>query len=554
MRKAPWVTTWLVAVSTFALGQQGVNPPDRAVVEGTVINSLNGRVIPRADVTLRDIRRPAFIKSLRADGAGHFIFNDLNPGAYRLSADHQSFFLDLRHKAFQPRLEVVAGEHRKNIMVRLLPTAVVTGQVVDEYSEPIEHVQVKLFERAYRHGRVVLDPVGLGLTDDQGNYRIYDVHPGSYYVLAEITPEFEAKGLQVIFSHGIVGLLQVEGTGEAPPEREIAFSPLFYPGTRDFLEAHALTVGPGDEVSAGFIFMTMPSVTIRGRVTNGITGEPAENPSVTASWTEYVDGGVRDVKVTPKDGSFEVRGLTPGSYTLRASFSNNGSTYTTQRTVAVGPSGLDNVLLVAVPDSDVAGSVHVEDPSPTAAPLQRLSVEFQSKDTFARSTASAGPPSLQFQTMLHPGDHYIVAARGLPGDYYLKGVRVSGHDVERDDVMVSDRRSAVELVLSPDGGHIEGLVVDEQDQPVQAAVVLIPEDRKRNFPDLFRKTGVNSKGAFTLRGVPPGSYKLLAFDDIDLDDLISHPEILTEYADRGETVVVSEKGTYRVPLEIIRAN
>jgi Carboxypeptidase regulatory-like domain len=160
---------------------------------------------------------------------------------------------------------------------------------------------------------------------------------------------------------------------------------------------------------------------------------------------------------------------------------------------------------------------------------------------------------MRFQVKLHPGDRYTVAARGLPADYYLKAVRISGHDVERNDVVVSDRRGEMELVLSPDGGHIEGLVVDEKDQPTNGAVVMVPEEEKRSFADLFRKTGANSKGAFTLRGVPPGTYKLLAFDDVDLDDLINHPELLQHYADRAQSVIVSEKGNYSVPLQIIRA-
>jgi hypothetical protein len=545
-------------MSALALGQQAASPadpaPDRAVIEGSVINARNGRVIPRATVVLRNVRRPSLARSVRADGAGHFVFRDVDPAIYRLSADRQSFFSDRRLAAFQSRLDVAPGDHRTNVVVRLLPSAVVTGQVVDEHSDPMQHVQVKLLARAYRQGRMVLDTEGVGLTDDRGTYRIYDVRPGRYYVLAEITPELQTKGLQIIATSGIVGLLETAGTGEAPPESDTAFSPLFFPGTSDFLEAQALPVGPGDEVHAGFIFMTMPSVSIRGKITNGLTGAPAENPAVSASWTEFLEGTIRDVRVSPKDGTFEVRGVSPGSYTLRASFSVEGSTYTTQQTVAVGPHGLDNVLLVGLPDSEVTGSVLVDDPALTDTPFRRIALEFQDKETAARSTASARPPTMEFQASLHPGDHYTVFARGLYQDYYLKAVRISGHEMERNDVVVSDRRAAMELVLSPNGGHITGFVVDEKNQPVSGSVVLLPEEAKRGFPDLFRKIGVDSKGTFTLSGVPPGSYQLLAFDDVDLNELMDHPELLKPYAEKGQTVTVAEKGAYTVPLQIIRTS
>jgi Carboxypeptidase regulatory-like domain len=554
MHRAALAPAILLVTSALAMGQQAADPaPDRAVIEGAVINARNGRAIPRATVVLRDVRKPTLAKSVRADGAGHFVFKDVDPSIYRLSADRQSFFSDLRLASFQSRIEVAAGDHRTDVVVRLVPAAVVTGEVVDEHSEPMQHVQVKLLSRAYRQGRMVLDAAGIGLTDDRGTYRIYDVRPGHYYVLAEITPELQKKGLQVIATTGIVGLLETAGTGEAPPESDVAFSPLFFPDTTDFLEAQALPVGPGDEVHAGFIFMTMPSVSIKGKITNGITGAPAENPTVSASWTEFLEGTARDVRVFPKDGSFEVRGLAPGFYTLRASFAVEGSNYTTQQTVAVGPNGVNNVLLIGLPDSEVTGGVVVDTPSPTDTPVQRISLEFRNKETAARSTASTRPPTMQFQTSLHPGDHYTVVARGLLQDYYLKAVRISGHEMERNDVVVSDRRSAMELVLSPNGGHITGLVFDDKSQPVTGSVVLLPEEAKRGFPDLFRKTGVDRQGAFTLPGVPPGTYLLLAFDDIDLNELMDHPELLKQYAEKAQTVIVAEKGAYSVPLQLIHA-
>jgi hypothetical protein len=110
----------------------------------------------------------------------------------------------------------------------------------------------------------------------------------------------------------------------------------------------------------------------------------------------------------------------------------------------------------------------------------------------------------------------------------------------------------MELVLSPDGGRVGGWVLDEKGQPINGAVVLIPEETKRGLADLFRKTRA-SKGWFALRGVPPGSYKLLAFDDVDLQDFIDHPELLEQYSGRSLSLAVSEKGNYSVPLQIIRA-
>ena len=39
--------------------------------------------------------------------------------------------------------------------------------------------------------------LGMGITDDRGEYRLYGIQPGEYYVLAEINPKLRAKNIEV---------------------------------------------------------------------------------------------------------------------------------------------------------------------------------------------------------------------------------------------------------------------------------------------------------------------------------------------------------------------
>src|SRR5262245_30864769 len=100
----------LLALSLLSADAQTPVAPDRAVIEGSVVNIQNGRLVPRATVILRRVSRAADAKSVRADGSGHFVFKDLLPGAYRLSAERQGFFPDRRQQNIQVRVEVAAGE------------------------------------------------------------------------------------------------------------------------------------------------------------------------------------------------------------------------------------------------------------------------------------------------------------------------------------------------------------------------------------------------------------------------------------------------------------
>lgn len=535
--------TALLLACHFAAGQQPADPPPgRAALEGTVISAQNGRVVPRATVIARGLTRSGDAKSVRADGEGHFIFKSLAPGSYRLSAEHQSFFSGTRHQVFQYRVDVTADEHHGNIVLRLLPAAVVTGQIIDENSDPLKHVHVRLMERVFRNGRMQLNQVEEGFTDDQGRYRIFDVRPGTYYLVAQIEPEIQLRVQQGGGDNSVA---------QASVQSDIAYPPMFYPDAADFRDAQALPVAPADELQANFIFYSKPSVSISGKVLNGITGDPARSAAVVARWSEYLNDNQSTAKSSVIEG-FELRGLTPGLYTLHAVSAEDGVVYTAQRTVEVGPTGLENIVLSTMPDTPVAGSVKVDGSAEERNALRRVAIEFQSNTTPARASVSATLPDLNFQTRLHPGELYTVTARNLPADYYLKSVRIGGHAVEQDQVQVGDESTEIELFLGPEGGHISGLVLDENGQPISTPVVLVPDASRRNLPDLFRKTTSDKKGIFNLRGVPPGTYELLAFDDVDLNELIGQPEILNSFEDRAVTLNVEEQTDYTTALKIIR--
>ncbi|HEV8182265.1 MAG TPA: carboxypeptidase-like regulatory domain-containing protein, partial [Candidatus Angelobacter sp.] len=117
--------------------------PPPATIEGSVINIQNSRTIPRATVTLLHLKGTGS-KSQRADGSGHFMFRNVEPGIYRLMAERQGFFSDERNRDYQPLFEVAAGDHVRNMPVRLMPAAVVSGEVLDEYSDPVQDAEIRL--------------------------------------------------------------------------------------------------------------------------------------------------------------------------------------------------------------------------------------------------------------------------------------------------------------------------------------------------------------------------------------------------------------------------
>ena len=81
----------ILALAVPLAAQSAPEDPPPAIIEGSVINVQNSRTIPRATVTLLHSKGTGS-KSQRADGSGHFMFKNVEPGIYRLMAERQGFF------------------------------------------------------------------------------------------------------------------------------------------------------------------------------------------------------------------------------------------------------------------------------------------------------------------------------------------------------------------------------------------------------------------------------------------------------------------------------
>ena len=170
---------------------------------------------------------------------------------------------------------------------------------------------------------------------------------------------------------------------------------------------------------------------------------------------------------------------------------------------------------------------------------RRGSLPVQANGAFVLSNVSAGD--------------YRVDVQGLPGDCYLKSARLSGYDVLEAGITITAGQGvgSLELTLNPHGGHIQGAVVDENQQPVQAAtVVLIPDPPRRAETRLFVTATTDQYGRYTLRGITPGDYKCFSWKEVK-PGAYQDPEFLKLYEDLGEPVSVKEGDQLNFQVELI---
>ena len=114
-------------------------------------------------------------------------------------------------------------------------------------------------------------------------------------------------------------------------------------------------------------------------------------------------------------------------------------------------------------------------------------------------------------------------------DAFLKSVTVGSARV--DSAFSLTGPASIELVLSPKGGTLEGVVLDNDQAAANANVVAVPEEKYRKVNDRFGMGATDQNGHFTIRGLAPGSYTVFAWQDLD-DDLYYDADFLKSQESR----------------------
>jgi hypothetical protein len=121
-----------------------------------------------------------------------------------------------------------------------------------------------------------------------------------------------------------------------------------------------------------------------------------------------------------------------------------------------------------------------------------------------------------------------------------EGAEVSGHTL----VLTAGSAPSLSMTLAGGNADVEGVVKHVGKGFAGAMVVLVPKDPEKSR-DLFRRDQSDLDGTFSLHGVIPGSYTIVAIQDgWDLD--WSRPEVIAAYAKHGRPI---EVGGQRVNLK-----
>ncbi len=259
------------------------------------------------------------------------------------------------------------------------------------------------------------------------------------------------------------------------------------------------------------------------------------------------EGGVelgRKTTMAQSDGSFVMKGVAPGSYILRGlSPGSFGS-----QPVQVGERNVEGLILQLGPGNELAGVVTVAGGS--KVDVEKVRVQLQAQDPEGPS-ASTGPPDKDGKFTLKGvvATRYLLQVDNAPEGFYVKSVKLGNQETALEGInLTSGVFGPLQITLSPGAPQLESIVQDSDGKPVAGAtVVLIPDSRRYSA---YREEQTDQSGKFSLKGIAPGDYKLLAWEDIETG-AYQDPEFLKKYEGKAESLSLKPSDRRNIQVKAI---
>jgi hypothetical protein len=148
---------------------------------------------------------------------------------------------------------------------------------------------------------------------------------------------------------------------------------------------------------------------------------------------------------------------------------------------------------------------------------------------------------------------YVVDLTNLTEDFYLKAARFGEEDVLEKPIALEYRNAGnpLQILVGVDGGHLQVAAYDANGTlHPSAQVVLVPDAARRSRRDQYRVATAGEDGQASLRGIPPGSYKLFAWEEFE-ENAYLNSDYLRGYETLGVSVTITSGDNAAVSARVI---
>jgi hypothetical protein len=544
------VFEWFVAAALALQAQP--QQTGTGVIQGRVIRAGGTEPIADAQVFLNRGTTPlaggggqrgagGAMVSVITDDSGGFVFKDLAPGRYTVTAQHKKYSGPFINSPDPSAGVTVANGQTVGALITMTPTSVIRGRIRDASGQFASNVQVEAFVISYTNGLPFLMTAIAKASDDRGEYRLYGIPPGDYYIGATPRPPSAIAAL-------------------AGGDRSVK---TFFPNEFDILRATKITVHGGEEIQnidiaiqtpqtfkiSGTVGTTVP-VAAPPPTVQGAFAVIQQNQNATIQLVlnsrdltrpEGGNSGGTSVSVTAASaGPFEIANVLPGSYDLIAIFNGNSATPAIARTVVdVRNQDVGGLAMTIRAGLQVRGSITVDGSAPTPGSVR---MAFTPADALRRlgvalpvDIASDG----SFNIQGCPDGQFRLAVAPLGGDLYVEDMRQGGSSIYDTGFEIRGRNpDPIQVMIKSGASTLDGTVQDASGQPViGGTVALVPATRRQNDA-LYHMSRSDSTGAFIIRGIAPGDYQMFAWDVVP-PGAYTNPGFLEKYAERAIAVTIA---------------
>lgn len=518
--------------------QLQVPPPVRsespATVEGVVVDSQTKQPLAGATVVVQD-RTGSGAQMVTVTGNdGKFTLRGVPPGAVVIEASRPGYVSEMAGKPagapnFSPNplvprdvpiiQELLPGQALSGLRFALTPGGVISGRLTDERGSVVAGAVIQALKTTYRNGlreRTIVQSV---VSNDLGDYRLFMLKPGLYYV--SVVPP-------VLF---------------IPNVYTLAFSiPLLYPGTIDAKAATPLELHVGETIE-GVDFRSIPIK--NRRITGGVQGNGSDGVTVTLSPANGTARKTYSITIDSKSPNFQFSDVVPGTYELVASNTFGEAAVS----LDVRNADLLGTRVVLGADYRIPARVRIEGHAAGDDPQLeslyfgvRMDVPVPGLEDKVYSPFADG----KFILGVLNRDYWVEIMR--TDDYYIKSILLDGFDVLNQGLHVTNSTDVpMEIVVDNHFGQVQGATASS------ATVVLVPDVARRRQRPLY-KSQKTPNDAFLFEKVPPGDYKLFAWseDTVENGGPWLDPDYLRTYEDRGTPVRIQAdmKTTLDRPLAV----
>ncbi len=549
-------------------------PPPTGRIAGRVLASDNGRPVKRARVFVNAAELPGG-RGVLTDDQGVFDITELPAGRYTLTVS-KSGFVSLSYGQRRPLqagtpLQLGDGQQLKGVDFRLPRGSAIAGRVLDEDGDAMPGVMVRVMRYQYLQGERRLMPAGAGQTDDKGQYRVWGLMPGDYYVsaVARNAGGFGrgGPGGRGGFPPGGGGPPNVAllgrgaaffgGGGQEDPD-QLAYAPTYFPGVASVDDAKPITVGlSGEVLDINFSMQLVRAARLAGRVAN-----PDGTPATSGNINLVAESGGRAGQIGANyggriqwDGAFSIANVPPGRYVLRARGDDTDPPQFASQPISINGLDVDDVTIVLSPGATLNGTVtFLGAAQPPDLTQVRISAPSTDQMVFGPQGNARVDKDGRFTLNGVSAGSHLIRPAGNMRSWTLKSVAIGGRDVTDTPIAVRSGETInnVQIVFTDTISEINGTIADSSGNPIPDFTVLaFPTDSSLWRPQArqIMTARPDQTGQYRIRGLPPGEYYLVTVDPAEQGEWFELA-YLDEHRAGATRVTLSEGDTKKQDFKV----